>query len=131
MNALDTDLLISFLRNNEAAKEFISELLNNHILLCTTSINAAELYFGANLSNRKKENLNAVESLLSKLKIFPFTQDSGKIYGELRTDLQKKGEIINELDLFIAAIVIDNDLKLITKNVNHFEKIHKLKVESW
>lgn len=131
MIVLDSDILIGFLRNIDEAVGKITEFINNQILICTTSINAAELYFGANLSGKKDENLKSVENLLSKLEIFPFTANSGKIYGDIRANLQREGEMINELDIFIAAIVKENNMKLITKNVRHFEKINNLKIESW
>ena len=60
MVLLDTDILIPYLRNDPSIKKKISELLNRSILLSTTSINVAELYFGAYLSEKIKENLTSV-----------------------------------------------------------------------
>ena len=131
MVLLDTDLLIGFLRDNNEATELIAKLLKRHVILHTTSINAAELYFGAFLSSRTQDNLEIVEKLLNTIKIIPFEMSHAKIYGELRSDLQKKGEIINELDIFIAAMAIEQDLPIITRNTKHFERIMKLKVETW
>jgi tRNA(fMet)-specific endonuclease VapC len=131
MVLLDTDILIKFLRNDPSAKNKISELLERHLILSTTSINAAELYYGAYLSKNKEENLNAVKQLNSKLDIIPFKQVHGEIYGEIRADLQKKGELINELDVFIASITIERDITLITRNLKHYKKIDKLQIEVW
>ncbi len=131
MVILDTDLLIGFLRDNEEAINKISKLLVKHVILFTTSINAAELYFGACLSEKAQDNVETVERLLENVNIIPFELIHGKIYGEIRSDLQKKGEIINELDVFIASIAIEKDLPIITRNTKNFERIIKLKVESW
>ncbi len=131
MVLLDTDLLIGFLRDNNEAVKMISNLLKKHVILYTTSINTAELYFGAFLSSKVQENMEAVEKLLNTLKIIPFELVHSKIYGELRSDLQKRGEIINEMDIFIASMAIEKDLPIITRNTNHFERIMKLKVEIW
>ncbi|MFW9882349.1 MAG: type II toxin-antitoxin system VapC family toxin [Candidatus Thorarchaeota archaeon] len=131
MVLLDTDLLISFLRDNNEAVKMISKLLERHMILYTTSINAAELYFGAFLSSRIQDNMEAVENLLNTIKIIPFELVHSKIYGEIRSDLQKRGEIINEMDIFIATMAIEKDLSIITRNTKHFEKIMKLKVETW
>jgi len=62
MVLLDTDILIPYLRNDPSIKKKISELLNRNILLSTTSINVAELYFGAYLSEKIKENLTSVNN---------------------------------------------------------------------
>lgn len=131
MVLLDTDILIQFLRNDEDAKEKISRLLESYQLLSTSSINVAELYFGAYLSENKEENINAVNKLLSKLVIYPFDINDGKIYGEIRASLKRKGELINELDIFIASIAIEKDITLITRNIKHYEKVHKVQVETW
>jgi len=131
MVLLDTDLLISFLRDDNEAVKKISNLLERYIILYTTSINAAELYFGAFLSSRIQDNMEAVENFLNTIKIIPFELVHSKIYGEIRSDLQKRGEIINEMDIFIAAMAIEKDLPIITRNIKHFEKIMKLKVEIW
>ena len=131
MVLLDTGLLIGLLRNNEEAVNKISSLLGRHIILFTTSINAAELYFGAYLSEKAQDNIETVERLFKTINIIPFELIHGQIYGEIRSELQKKGEIINELDVFIASIALEKDLPIITRNTKHFERIIKLKVESW
>ncbi|MFW9989412.1 MAG: type II toxin-antitoxin system VapC family toxin [Candidatus Odinarchaeota archaeon] len=131
MVLLDTDILIGFLRNNEEAVNKIIELVNKHVILYTTSINAAELYFGANLSEKAKENLEAIEKLIKTINVISFELIHSKIYGEIRSGLQKKGEMINELDIFISTIAIEKDLPIITRNTKHYEKIVKLSVESW
>ncbi|MBY9008150.1 MAG: type II toxin-antitoxin system VapC family toxin [Candidatus Lokiarchaeota archaeon] len=131
MVLLDTDILIGFLRNKEDAIKKISELLDKHIIISTTSINAAELYFGASISQKKEENLVVMEKLLSKMKIFSFNLENAKIYGDIRAQLQKTGNLINELDIFIASVAIEQDIKLITRNIKYFERIRKLKYEQW
>ena len=131
MVILDTDILILYLRNDPTIKKKISDLLNKNILLSTTSINVAELYFGAYLSEKVKENLASVKSLVSKLDVISFNKIHGQIYGKIRSQLQKKGELINELDIFITAIGLEKDIKLITRNIKHFEKIIRLQIEVW
>ncbi|KKN26401.1 hypothetical protein LCGC14_0875040 [marine sediment metagenome] len=131
MVLLDTDILIGILRDNKEAVSKISKLLAKHVILFTTSINTAELYFGAHLSEKSQENLEAVEKLTKTINIIPFELNQSKIYGEVRSDLQKKGEIINELDIFIATIAIEKDLPIITRNTKHFDKILKLTVDTW
>jgi predicted nucleic acid-binding protein len=123
--------LIPYLRKDAKIKNKVSDLISRNIILSTTSINVAELYLGAYLSKKKNENLNSVEELISRLDIITFITDHGRIYGELKAKLQKRGTIINELDIFIAAIVLERDTTLITRNLRHFEKISGLKIEKW
>lgn len=91
MVLLDTDILIPFLRNDQTIKKKISDLIHNkHVSLSTTSINVAELYLGAYLSEKTKQNLSSVEKLISTLDIISFKTIHGKIYGELKSTLQKQ-----------------------------------------
>jgi len=131
MVILDTDILISFLRNNDEAVSKIEKLLDDHYILFTTSFNTAELYFGAFLSKNAQENLESVEKLIKKINVIPFELTQSKVYGEIRADLQKRGEMINELDIFIATIAIEKELPIITRNTKHFEKITKLVIDTW
>jgi tRNA(fMet)-specific endonuclease VapC len=42
-----------------------------------------------------------------------------------------QGKAINDVDLFIAAGAIGNDIVLVTNNEKHFKRIKDLKVENW
>lgn len=44
---------------------------------------------------------------------------------------RKKGELIEDADLLIAATCIVNDLVLITNNRKHFSRIEGLDIENW
>lgn len=131
MVVLDTDILIGFLRDDREAVGKITKLIEQHVILYTTSINTAELYFGAFLSENTETNLKVVEKLIKTLNVIPFELTHSKFYGEIRANLQKKGELINELDIFIAAIAVEKDIPIITRNAKHFKRILKLQVESW
>jgi tRNA(fMet)-specific endonuclease VapC len=45
--------------------------------------------------------------------------------------LKIKGETIDDIDLLIAGIAIENEMTLVTNNVNHFGRIIGLKLENW
>jgi tRNA(fMet)-specific endonuclease VapC len=52
-------------------------------------------------------------------------------YGELRYMLEKQGMKIGDMDMFIAATALEEDLILVTGNTEHFERIPGLKIENW
>ncbi len=96
-----------------------------------SSITAAELYFGAYNSVKEEENLSVTEELLAKMKIIPFDEKCGKYFGEIKASLKKKGRIISDSDIFIAATAFSNNLILVTNNETHFERIENLAIENW
>lgn len=127
---LDTDIIIYLL--NETYPELqkkLSSIPENEISI--SSITVAELYFGAYNSSRVDENIQLLQDLLSELRILYLDEDSGRIFGKIKADLKKRGEIINDSDLFIASIAIRNGIRLVTNNVRHFSRVEGLKIENW
>ena len=52
-------------------------------------------------------------------------------YGQIRWDLEQRGLKIGDMDMFIAATAIEEELILVTGNTNHFSRISGLKIENW
>ena len=50
------------------------------------------------------------------------------VFGEIKSNL--KGNIIEDMDILIAATALSHNLILVTNNVKHFKKIKELKLES-
>lgn len=127
--ALDTDILIYFLKGKESVVSKMCELPVDE--LGTTIINHAELFFGALNSAHKKKNTIKVQDVLGKLNLLPFCEGSSYRFAENKATLKKTGKIVADLDLMIASICIQNEVTLITNNVKHFKRIKGLKIENW
>lgn len=52
-------------------------------------------------------------------------------YGELRAELERKGNLIGPNDMLIAAQALAGDLILVTDNVRGFRRVPGLAVENW
>jgi len=102
----------------------------------TSAVNVAEIHYGI-FRMEGREGLQ--ESLLRffedqvfpRLTILPFDQESARIYGRLKSGLERKGRPRFEPDLQIAAVALAHRLTIITGNVRHFAGIPGLKVENW
>jgi len=98
----------------------------------TTSINAAEIYYGACRTARRDELIRAFEEfVLSRLIVLPFDLESAPVFGRLKASLEKRGLPRSEPDLRIAAIALQHGLTIVTGNVRHFSDIPGLAVENW
>jgi len=51
-------------------------------------------------------------------------------YGIIRADLQKRGAIIGQLDMLIAAHAKSRNLTLVTNNTREFERVEGLELEA-
>ena len=52
-------------------------------------------------------------------------------YGEIRAALERKGEVIDNNDLWIAAHAKASGLILVTDNEREFKRVSGLKVQNW
>jgi tRNA(fMet)-specific endonuclease VapC len=127
MVCLDCDIIINFLRNNEETVKKIIELQNRGINISTTSISSFEVYRG--FVNNKKDSIEKFEKFLSSIDILDFEMISSKKAAEIFEDLKKRGEMLDLADIMIASIVIVNNEKLLTNNLNHFKRINELIIE--
>jgi len=128
---LDTTFLIHFLRNKENAIRKAEELESQSAELCTTSINAFELYLGAYYS-KKPRRIETVKDLLTDLVVLDVNEKAAEESAKLLSTLTSKGEMIDVRDALIAGAMLANDCYIIiTRNVRHFKRIPSLKVESY
>ncbi|WP_291724807.1 type II toxin-antitoxin system VapC family toxin [Bernardetia sp.] len=124
---LDTNILIALFKYEKAIIEKLSVEDN----ICSTSfITIGELYYGAFNSFKIEENLIQLEKFRQVIPILRASDTTSMIYGEIKTELKKKGRPIPENDIWIAALAKEHDLILVTRD-KHFSEISNLKIERW
>jgi tRNA(fMet)-specific endonuclease VapC len=98
--------------------------------VCTSIIVAAELRYGA--AKRGSARLTAqLETVLAVIDVLPFEPPADRVYGRLRTELERTGRPIGGNDLLIAAQAVANALTVVTDNVREFARIPDLQCENW
>lgn len=130
MYFLDSNTCIYFLKNTypSVSKRWLS-LSPSQIKI--PAIVKAELLLGAYKSKNKKDTLEKVELLLSPFEIVPFSDEMTHCYADIRSSLEKGGQIIGPNDVLIAAIVRYSQGILVTNNVKEFKRIKNLSIENW
>lgn len=125
---LDTNICICYFKGQFRLKEKIEEIGFQNVAI--SEITLAELIYGAEKSQRKEQNLKVVEDFADKITIIPILT-SIRIYGKEKARLKTKGTIISDLDLFIGATSIVNEMILVTRNTREFERLKDIKLENW
>ena len=93
-----------------------------------SDITLAELYFGAYKSGRSEH----FEDVVEIMKLFEqYSISELKRYGEIRWQLESKGLKIGDMDMFIAATALEENLIVVTGNTDHFSRIEGVKFENW
>ena len=119
---LDTDIIIAVLKEDRLIIEFLDKITNEDIFI--TSITVFELFL-------RHTNLDVIENFIENVQILSLDDNSAKKASELYKLLSKKGEILDLRDLFIASICLNNNLKLLTLNRKHFERVPRLELETF
>lgn len=97
--------------------------------LAVSALTEAELRYG--LARRPSAPLQTtIETFLLAVTIFPWDSDAARSYGKLRSDLERKGQLMGALDMLIAAHALSLDLILVSNDAA-FRRIKHLKVEDW
>jgi len=63
--------------------------------------------------------------------VLPLDAAAARRFGELKMELERRGEPLAEPDLRIAAIAVTRGLTLVTRNVRHFRRVPEPAVENW
>jgi len=126
---LDTDIVIEILRGNETAVNKM-ETLPQETLINITGLTVYELYKGVLCLGSKKLE-EELENFIQSVEVLQLDSYIERKAGEIYAYLKKKGELISDADILIAATVLENDSVLVTNNEEHFKRIKDLKIENW
>ncbi len=94
-------------------------------------ITFGELLYGAAKSVQRAEALERLEELAHLLPVLPLPEAAAEAYGIMRAELERKGEMIGNNDLWIAAHAKAAGLTLVTNNEREFRRVRGLKIQNW
>ena len=123
---LDSNIIIDIFRGD---KEAISRVKRIDVVYVPVIV-IGELYYGANKSDQTPKRKLEVEQLEEMVTVLNITRSTARIYGEIKDKLRAKGRPIPENDIWIAAISIEHQLTLITKD-KHFENVEGINIEEF
>lgn len=114
--------VIEYLRLNEGKVAICSPVLH-------------ELRYGMErlpLSRKKTNILQYINTvILPTLPVLSYSVEAAIIHAEFRVILEVKGLKTGFVDSQIAAIALENNLILVTRNIKDFMNIEKIRVENW
>jgi len=130
MYMLDTDICIYIIkRKPRSALNRLERLQPGQLAM--SAITFAELMNGAKKSKQVDANVAKLNELGEMIQILPFDQKAAIYYGDVRSTLEKKGNIIGSNDLLIAAHALSLDCILVSNNEKEFKRVDGLRIENW
>jgi tRNA(fMet)-specific endonuclease VapC len=127
---LDTNICIYLIKQKPLS---VIDKFNEHSVgdIGISSITVAELLYGVQKSQHRKQNQSALMQFLSPLEIAVFDTDAAFSYGQIRAELERKGTPIGSLDTLIAGHAVSLGVSLVTNNEQEFSRVPGLNVENW
>jgi tRNA(fMet)-specific endonuclease VapC len=129
---LDTNICIYIAKYNppRVREHFAQHLASD---LAMSVITLGELRFGAEKSQAKEKEkaLRVIQELADLMIVEPLPETAGEHYGVIRAELQKKGQMIGNNDLWLAAHARSQGWVLVTNNEKEFVRVEGLMVENW
>jgi tRNA(fMet)-specific endonuclease VapC len=123
---LDTDWIIHTLAGNPTARATLERLADDRIAV--SWFNVAELYEGAFRSSNPQARLAPIRHFVSGYRLIVPDDRVAEQFAELRADLRRRGELIPDFDLLVAATALRHGLTLLTFNVRHFTRVPDLEL---
>lgn len=122
---LDTNAAIAVLSGN---KKLRNQIQTEDVFL--SSVVLGELYFGAENSGRRVENLEKVDEISRACIVLTCDQQTARVYSQVRIQLKRIGKPISPNDNWIAATAMQHDLILLTRDTD-FNAVDGLTAQSW
>jgi tRNA(fMet)-specific endonuclease VapC len=94
-------------------------------------ITFGELVYGAEKSAQRAAALELLRELARVLPVMGMPETAAEAYGSMRAELERKGQMIGNNDLWIAAHAKAAGLTLVTNNEREFRRVRGLKIENW
>lgn len=128
---VDTDVLIDVMQDGDRAKRKIRTLEERQVPLRISAVSQFELYHSVERVNNSTERRRRIENVLETKPVYSadsaVMKKAGRIDGRLTAD----GQAIGIGDTIIGATALVHEEPVLTRNVDHFERIDGLDIESY
>src|SRR5947207_8103894 len=123
---VDSDYVADYLKGRATAPDLLNTLLQDGIAI--SIITFAEVYEGIYYGLNHAHYTHIFQLFLQGASVFGITRSIAKQYARMRGELGRKGQLIDQPDLFIAATATYHHLILVTRNVKDYQRIPNLKL---
>jgi tRNA(fMet)-specific endonuclease VapC len=121
---LDSDWVIHALAGRSRALSALERLSSHHIGMSVITL--AEVYQQAFESTNPDAYLATYRGFIAPFRVIPVTEPIAVRFAEIRALLTRRGELISDFDMLIAATALHYNLTVLTFNLRHFSRIPDL-----
>ncbi|MFZ5365859.1 MAG: type II toxin-antitoxin system VapC family toxin [Patescibacteria group bacterium] len=123
---VDSDQIIWYLKGKPAVVRKLQTLQRE---LAVSVISVGEVAEGIVGEKDEEKKLGGLKNFLEGIEVLEINQEIAFQFAKVRASLRKKGRLIDNFDLLIAATCLTHNLILITENKKDFARIGGLRIE--
>ena len=123
---LDTNIVIALFSEEITVQENV----RNAAVVALAPPIIGELCYGAEKSDKASENLHRINRFVQQNAFFPCDLETAQWFGIIKDRLRRKGTLIPDNDIWIAAVAMQRGLILATRDA-HFDNVESLQTERW
>lgn len=127
---IDTDVLSMLMRGSPSVSHRATRYLESYPELAFSIITQFEVMRGLKF-RASAERLQRFNDLCRRSEVIPLTNAVVECASDLYADLRKRGMLLPDADLLIAATAIERGLVLATNNVGDFIRVSGLRIDNW
>jgi predicted nucleic acid-binding protein len=129
---LDTSFVEDVAREDEAALATADRLAANGVPERLSAMTVYELYWGVGYVETPRDEKAVVDAVLETKEIYDVTPEIARKAGRIAGGLSREDRPLHDPgDEIIGATGVVHDEPVLTNNVDHFERIPGLEVESY
>ena len=127
---LDTDILSAIMRRDPIVNPKARAYLAEHGRFTFSILTRYEIRRGLQAKGANQQ-VTVFDRFCNRNTILPVTEEVAVKAADIYADLSRRGELIGDADILIAATAMVNGLGVVTNNENHFRRIRDLDVANW
>jgi tRNA(fMet)-specific endonuclease VapC len=128
---LDTDTLSEVIKGRDAlVAQRAQKYLQTHKRFTFSIVTRYEILRGLKAKGALQQ-IAVFEDRCRESQVLPLIDTVVVQAAEIYAELHRRGRLISDADILIAAAALTHDLALVTENTGHFERITGLRLESW
>jgi tRNA(fMet)-specific endonuclease VapC len=127
---LDTDVLSAVMRQHPRAVVRSKAYLVDHPRFAFSLISRYEILRGLKVSGATSR-LKAFEQFCAASDVLPVSDSAVELAADIYADLHRRGLLIGDADILIAATALEHGFIVATNNEAHFRRVNGLTVDNW
>lgn len=135
MRLFDTTFLVDVVNKDDGAGELAEKIDREQSFAAMSVITVYEylrgVYYAYHSTKQFGERLESANRDLAAFQIVPLTVEIARESARLQAMLQQKGRILGVNDLYVAATALSLKLTLVTRNIQDFERVPDLSIETY